>query len=351
MTGDALFRPRIGTAAGVPYVALPPTAVDADPDGPVRLVAAWHGFDPPRTERAFSAAVPMTGLPAWRVYLRLPMPVGWPPPGRDDRAAGGLAAEQAAEALPAALDELRAELGVEPGPIGLVGISAGALAVLLTLAEGSLPVTAAALIAPAAVRTIGTADATGAAADIESAPGPPTASSVEPSMESSAESSAESSTGSSIPSGETRGADLDEPADTHPADTHPDERLERFDISARTADIARSGTALMLVSGEHDELVTAADLTAFRDLLRSAGLRKVEAVTFRMGHELATEPGTDAEPPIPEAVSVDGALTDWFRTHLGTRARCGPAASVSMSAGQPGTTASARHRAEAVVPG
>src|SRR4051812_3954398 len=31
MSGDELARPRTGTAAGVRYVALPPTAADADP--------------------------------------------------------------------------------------------------------------------------------------------------------------------------------------------------------------------------------------------------------------------------------------------------------------------------------
>ena len=39
-----------GTAAGVPYVALPPTTGRAD----APLVVAWHLLDPPRTPEAFA---------------------------------------------------------------------------------------------------------------------------------------------------------------------------------------------------------------------------------------------------------------------------------------------------------
>ncbi|OLT17030.1 hypothetical protein BJF79_18185 [Actinomadura sp. CNU-125] len=35
-----------------------------------------------------------------------------------------------------------------------------------------------------------------------------------------------------------------------------------------------------------------------------------------MGHALAAEPGTEARPPITEAVRVDGVLSDWFRDRL-----------------------------------
>jgi hypothetical protein len=59
-----------GVAAGVPYVALPP-AGGARPDAPV--VVAWHLLDAPRTEAAFAAAVPLTGLDAWKIYFGLPM--------------------------------------------------------------------------------------------------------------------------------------------------------------------------------------------------------------------------------------------------------------------------------------
>jgi hypothetical protein len=56
------------TSNGVPYVALPPEGTK-----PVRgLVVLWHGADPPRTEEALTAAVPMRELPAWRIYLGMP---------------------------------------------------------------------------------------------------------------------------------------------------------------------------------------------------------------------------------------------------------------------------------------
>jgi hypothetical protein len=49
------------------------------------------------------------------------------------------------------------------------------------------------------------------------------------------------------------------------------------------------------------------------DLLEAHGRTSVEAVTFKMGHALTSEPGVAAQPPIAEAVSVDAALTEWFR--------------------------------------
>jgi hypothetical protein len=58
-----------GTAAGVPFLAVPP---DGGP-GLAPVVVAWHLMDPPRTEAAFAAALPLAGLDAWRIYLGLPM--------------------------------------------------------------------------------------------------------------------------------------------------------------------------------------------------------------------------------------------------------------------------------------
>src|SRR3977135_4737100 len=59
-----------GQAAGVPFVAAPP-ANGARASAPV--VVAWHLMDPPRSEAAFAAALPLDGLDAWRIYLGLPM--------------------------------------------------------------------------------------------------------------------------------------------------------------------------------------------------------------------------------------------------------------------------------------
>jgi hypothetical protein len=40
-----------------------------------------------------------------------------------------------------------------------------------------------------------------------------------------------------------------------------------------------------------------------------------------MGHALAAQPGTEARPQIAESISVDTAVTGWFRDHLGIRPR------------------------------
>jgi len=67
---SATSSPVSGTAAGVPFLALPPTG-GTRPGASV--VVAWHLMDPPRTEAAFAAALPLAGLDAWRIYLGLPM--------------------------------------------------------------------------------------------------------------------------------------------------------------------------------------------------------------------------------------------------------------------------------------
>ena len=50
--------PVTGTAAGVPFLAVPPPV--PRPSAPV--VVAWHLMDPPRTEAAFAAALPLRRL-------------------------------------------------------------------------------------------------------------------------------------------------------------------------------------------------------------------------------------------------------------------------------------------------
>lgn len=269
-----LTRPRIGTAAGVAYVALPPTAVDAAPEGPSRLIVAWHGFEPPCTEAAFAAAMPMTGVPAWRVYLGLQPPGGGPANVRDQVYLDlfGPAVEHAADRLPDVLAEVRRELRVADGPIGLAGFSVGATAALLTLARGVVPVAAAALIAP----IMAPAQAVEAL---------------------------ERRTGNPYQWTDRTQAIAD--------------RLDFTTRADRFADrIAERDPALLLVCGTKDDLVTPADMAGLRDQLVERGATTVEATTVKMGHALAAEPGTNAEPPIAEAVSVDSALTDWFRKYL-----------------------------------
>ncbi|MGI8334936.1 hypothetical protein ACRYCC_33705 [Actinomadura scrupuli] len=282
-SSDRPARPCSGTAARVPYVALPPTAIDAEPDGPTRLIVAWHGFEPPRSEGSFAAAVPMSGVPAWRVFLGLPMFGNRLPPGgiAEVRARAqrdyllelyGPVVQQAAAELPAAVAEIRDDLGLADTPIGLVGFSAGGGAALLALAEGNIEVAAAALIAPIAVPAL-----------------------VLAAME-------RRSGGTYTWTPESRAV------------------ADRLDFTSRAAEVVARDPALMLVAGAGDELVAESELAVLRDRL-TAGGGTVEALTFSMGHALAAEPGLAAEPPIAEAVSVDAALTGWFRERFGVKAR------------------------------
>lgn len=265
--------PRTGTAADVPYFALPPTAVDARPAGDTRLIVAWNGFGPPSTPAALAAALPMTGVPTWRVYLHLPAPAGALPPaglGADAAVESyGAAVEEAVARFPEALAELRSKLDLESGPVGLAGFSAGATVALLVLASGRVPVSAAACVSPIV---------------------------------------APSRTMTEV--GKQTGRTY---AWTQPSRVVAD----RLDLTARADDLARAGAPVLLVGGSRDRLVRTADLTRLRDLLTERGAA-AEAATVRMSHALAAEPGTQACPPTPEAVGVDGMLTDWFREHLAT---------------------------------
>ncbi len=269
--------PRSGSLGGVPFVALPPTAVDAPAqDG---LIVCWHAFEPPRTEAAMAAALPMTGMPVWRVYLGLRLP------GRTENdylELLGATVERAAAGLADAVAGLRELLGLPDGEVGLVGHGEGAMAALLAMAERRVPVSAAALIAPMArpARVV-------EARERRLGPYPWTP--------------------------QTRAV------------------AERLDLAARVAEIAEADPRMLLVGGASDLLVPAEEVQELHGLLTGAGISRAEAVTFRMGHALAAEPGLEPKPPLAAAVSVDAALTDWFRRHL----TAGSGAS-RMMAGQAG---------------
>ena len=76
-----MAAPTSGVAAGVPFLAIPPST-ESRAAAPV--VVAWQLMDPPRTEAAFAAAVPLAGLDAWRIYLGLPLTGSRLPPGGVD---------------------------------------------------------------------------------------------------------------------------------------------------------------------------------------------------------------------------------------------------------------------------
>jgi pimeloyl-ACP methyl ester carboxylesterase len=129
---------------------LPPET--ARPDVPT--VVAWHFQDPPRTERAMAAALPLAGLDAWRVHLGLPLSGSRSPQGRLERLGYedavlkvyGPVVFGAAEEFPAALAALRAEHGLGAGRIGVLGGSVGAL--VAQQVDATTPVDAVALVSP-----------------------------------------------------------------------------------------------------------------------------------------------------------------------------------------------------------
>src|ERR1700677_4138308 len=145
MTSD-LEDAITGTAAGVPFVALPPVGTGPAGSGRAPMIAAWHPTAAPGSPAAMAAAIPLPDVPAWRVYFGLP--------GTGSRLATGEAAgrgedwdllldgyapmiEQAAAEFPAARAALRSDLPIDDGPIAVMGGSAGGPGGLPVLTRGA----------------------------------------------------------------------------------------------------------------------------------------------------------------------------------------------------------------------
>ncbi|MEV5551217.1 prolyl oligopeptidase family serine peptidase [Streptomyces sp. NPDC052309] len=267
-----------GTAAGVPFTALPPAGAV---EGPAPLIVTWHMLDAPRTDAAFAAALPMSGVPAWRVHLGMPMCGARMVDGRVD-AAVALARQdvllaflapfthQAADEFPAALSALRDQLPVGDEPVGVLGASLGGAVALQVLTAGKIPVKAVALVNPA----VRVRSAVGLAEGLAGRPYRWTA--------------------------ESRKA------------------ADELDFVARAGDVARQ-PPLLLVSGERDHAVLRTDAAALVDALRERYARpdEVELVTVPgLAHPLADEPGLEPAPQLPAARAVDEILTKWFHRQL-----------------------------------
>lgn len=254
-----------GTAAGVPYVALPP-ALPTD-DAP--LVVAWHLLDPPRSEVAMAAALPLAGLNAWRVYLGLPMTGERMLPGGPEAllklaiedAVGNVfepLTQQAAAEFPAALAQLREQLPAT-GPLSLLGGSIGSMVALRVLTGTDLAVDRVALVSPA-VQLAALVDANSRMFGM-------------------------------------------------PYAWTDDSRAvaDRLDFVARAAEIDRP---LLMVIGDQD------DRDGFRDpaerLCAALPGTSSLVVVPGMGHALAEEPGIEAAPQTAHAARVDGILVDWL---------------------------------------
>lgn len=285
---SAHLAPVSGVAAGVPFLAVPPVSSDRE-TAPV--VIAWHLMDPPRTEAAFAAALPLDGLDAWRIYLGLPMCGARLPAGGVDELMRlgyqdavlnlqGPIAAQGADEFPAALGELRARLHLEGGPLGLVGGSMGSAVAQLVLAESGpaagIIATAAVLISPIA-QLRPAVDATGRRYDVAYPWGP---------------------------------ASLDV--------------ARRLDFVARVDEIVGTGQPAMrfIVGADDDregflepaERLRAALLERYNDPAR------VDLVVVpNMAHALADEPGVEPAPQTVSAAAVDRHAVEWLCTHLTRR--------------------------------
>jgi pimeloyl-ACP methyl ester carboxylesterase len=273
------MKPTTGSANGVPFVALPPErgATTAP------MIIAWHLHDPPRSETAMAAALPLHGVPAWRVYLGLPLSGSRLP-------AGGLDAffrlayddavvkvfdpvcRQALEEFPTALAALRDKLPVTDAPLGLLAGSIGALVAQTVLAETDVPVSAVALVSPAIrLATVVTAN-------------------------------------------EKR---FDT---TYPWTKASRAVAERLDFVARADEIAKRDAAVLLVVGEDDDEENIGRPAAQLCDALSAHAPGDAALMFipGMAHAIAEEPGLDPAPQTRHAACVDSAVTDWFRRRLTT---------------------------------
>ncbi|MGJ7906885.1 alpha/beta hydrolase [Actinopolyspora sp. H202] len=261
--------PITGTAAGVPFTALPP----AD-EGFAPLIVTWHMLDAPRSDAAFAAALPMNDLPAWRVHLGMPM-CGARMVDDSTDAIVELAREdalksflhlfvrQASEEFPAALESIRARLPVDDGPVGVLGGSLGGAVALRILADTDTPVFAGAVV-NAAIRMRSVVDLF--------------------------------------------------PGD-YPYDAESTEIAADLDFVTKAGRIA-DRAPLLVVSGERDHPTLRADAL---DLVDAAGQRAELLSIPELAHPLAEEPGIEPAPQQPLAREVDLGLTAWFRRHLPER--------------------------------
>lgn len=263
-------EPITGAAAGVPFTALPPAA-----EGPAPLLVTWHMLDAPRSDAAFAAALPMAGLPAWRVHLGMPMCGARMVNGSMDAVIERAMRDavlsffapfvrQAADEFPAALASLRSQLPVDDGPIYLVGGSLGGTVALEVLTNPPAPVAAAALV-NAAIRIRSAVDLL------------PVSYSWTPEAEAAA---------------------------------------DRLDFVTRAGELT---APLLVVSGELDHPAFRADAAELTIAANQAQLIEIP----NLAHPLADEAGIRPDPQLPQAKAVEAALTEWLLEQLAHKTRTG----------------------------
>ncbi|MBP2324475.1 pimeloyl-ACP methyl ester carboxylesterase [Kibdelosporangium banguiense] len=254
-----------GIATGVPFVALPPSGVD----GPAPLVVTWHLMDPPRSEVAMAAALPMNGVPAWRVYFGLPMSGRRALPGGDEEFFGlaaqdavlnvfGPMTDQAVAEFPAAVADLRRQLSISDAPIGVAGGSAGSMVAYEVIARADVPIAAGAVVSPVS----------------QLAP---------------------------VIAANARHFDI-----TYTWTDESRAIAEHYDFVRRADEI---NVPLLIVAGAEDDI-------AVREPAELAhnGIAQSELVMIPgMGHALADGPGVEAAPQNADAQRVDAEFTRWFK--------------------------------------
>lgn len=273
-----------GVAADVPYVALPPVGRH-DGSELAPLIVAWHLNDPPRSAAAMAAALPLSRVAAWRVYLDLPMHGGRQLPGGleefmrlgyQDAVMKAFEPQvtQAVEEFPSVLTDLRGQLAVADGPIGVVGASVGALPAQLVMVGGAVPVSVAALISPV------------------------------------------------IQLAEVVAANERRFAVSYPWTEASRAVATRFDLVSRAGEIAALDPqpAVLLVTGADDDPAFPRQAERLQSELRrryhDPGRVSVRSVPG-MKHAFAAEPGIQPAPQAAEAELVDAAVSDWFSRYLG----------------------------------
>ncbi len=268
-----------GKAGGVPYLAVPPRDAARAP-----VVLAWHLMDPPRTEAAFAAALPLEGLNAWRIYLGLPMSGSRLPAGGMEELAQlgyedavhrlhGPVITQAIEEFGAAWPELRATLDLGDAPVAVVGGSVGAAVAASVLVESDLSISAAVLVSPL-LQLRAAVDSMAAQFGFN-----------------------------------------------YPWSDGSAGIARRFDFVARAPEIVAHGQpAVLLVVGEDDDVdgfrKPAEELHHRLEATYADPTRVELMIVPNMAHALAAEPGIEPAPQTSHARIVDRRTVRWLEDHL-----------------------------------
>lgn len=266
-----------GEVAGVPFIAFSPASGSARSP----TIFVWHMHDPPRSETAMAAALPLRGVDAWRVYLGLPLSgTRLPAEGLEGFFALGYedavlklyapTVRQAVQEFPAALAELRRQLGVAQGAIAFLGASIGAFVVATLVVAGGLAVRTIAFVSPA-LRLAAVVGANERRFQVSYAW-----------------------------SDESRAI------------------ASELDFVTRAPELVTRRVPATLVVGADDDLegiISPAEQLS--DALTQGGVESSLFVIPGMAHALADEPGLEPAPQTTAAAAVDVLLTGWFNDQLG----------------------------------